>query len=255
MPGSLQLPAKRPNSSVQPTALPVDDSRPPPAYDSPEIWNDGQQQPSNSSYPSGKPRPALQSVQSQGLDQVLSSSSQQPLQQGPGTHLLHIYRDSAFGRDLTILDSDKTTVAYTIAANRGAIFSEKPHMRFYRGPAEPQHSSQLVGTATFHSHSRAIDLTLHNRAVSMESTSIFGSTHEFQSGIGPLLWKTNGWGSGLTLMTPDKHWLAKFDACSFSFDKRGTLEIVNWDIEGVGLDEIIVSGMAMIEHMRRRRSS
>lgn len=86
----------------------------------------------------------------------------------------------------------------------------------------------------------------------MESTSIFGCTHEFQSGIGPLLWKTNGWGSDLTLMTREEQWLAKFDARTFSFDKRGTLEIVNWDIQDVGLDEIVVSGMAMMEHMRRR---
>lgn len=87
----------------------------------------------------------------------------------------------------------------------------------------------------------------------MESTSIFGSTHEFQSGIGPLLWKTDGWGSELTLMTREKEWLAKFDARSFAFNKRGTLEIVNWDIQDVGLDEIVVSGLAMMEHMRRMR--
>lgn len=52
-------------------------------------------------------------------------------------------------------------------------------------------------------------------------------------------------------MTRGKQWLAKFDTRSFSLDKRGTLEIVNWDIQDVGLDEIVVSGMAMMEHMRR----
>lgn len=158
------------------TDLPVDDSLPPPAYESPEVWNHGQQQPSKSTYPNEKTKPSPQSVQSQSLPQLLSSSSQPPLQQRPGTHLLHIYRDSLLGRDLTILDSDKTTIAYTVAANRGTIFSEKPHMRFYRGPAESQRSAQLVGTATFHNYSRTVDLTLQNRAVAMESTSILGYT-------------------------------------------------------------------------------
>lgn len=255
MPDSFAPPAKHPTSVVEPTALPADDSLPPPAYESPEVWNDRQQQPSKSSYPNEKPTttPAPQYVQSQSLDQLQSSSSQQPLRQRPGTHLLHIYRESLLARNLTILDSDKTSVAYSVVANHGTMFSEKPHMKIYRGSTGPEPSSQPVGTATFHNLSRTIDLTFHKRAVFMESTSMLGVTHEFPSGIGPLRWKSEGWGDDLVLMTGDKQWLAKFDARSFSFDKRGILEVVSWDIQGEGLDEIVVSGVAMMEFMRRQR--
>ena len=57
----------------------------------------------------------------------------------------------------------------------------------------------------------------------------------------------------MILMTPGNEWIAKFDCSAFAVDKRGKLEIVNWDIQGVGLDEIVVSGVAMMEHIRRRR--
>ena len=36
-------------------------------------------------------------------------------------------------------------------------------------------------------------------------------------------------------------------------DKRGILEVVSWDIQGEGLDEIVISGVAMMEFMRRQR--
>ena len=126
-------------------------------------------------------------------------------------------------------------------------------MRIYRGPRSHQSTNLLVGTATFHNFSSTIDLELHGQPVACESTGIFGSAHEFKSGIGLLYWKTNGWGSDLILMTERKEWLAKFDANSFSVDKRGRLEVVNRDIEGEGLDEIVVSGLAMMEYLRRRR--
>ena len=57
----------------------------------------------------------------------------------------------------------------------------------------------------------------------------------------------------MILMTPGEEWIAKFDYSAFAVEKRGKLEIVNWDIQGVGLDEIVVSGVAMMEHIRRRR--
>lgn len=73
------------------------------------------------------------------------------------------------------------------------------------------------------------------------------------SGIGPLSWKSNGWGSDLILMTKGNEWLAKFEGNRMAVEKRGTLDIVSWDIGDEGLDEIVVSGVAMVEHMRRRR--
>jgi len=150
------------------------------------------------------------------------------------------------------MDADKTTVAYTVAANMGTIFSEKPHMRVYKGPVQAQ-SSNLVGTATFHRYSRSIDLELHGRPTPMDSTGMFSIKHEFMSGIGLLSWKSNGWGSDLILMTAGNEWLAKFERNKMAVEKRGTLEIVSWDIGDEGLNEIVVSGVAMMEHIRGRR--
>ena len=87
----------------------------------------------------------------------------------------------------------------------------------------------------------------------MDSTSLLSYTHQFTSGIGQLSWKRNGWGGDMILMTPGEEWIAKFDNSAFAVDKRGKLEIVNWDIQGVGLDEIVVSGVAMMEYIKRRR--
>lgn len=56
----------------------------------------------------------------------------------------------------------------------------------------------------------------------------------------------------MMLITSGKEWIAKFDYSAFAVDKRGKLEIVNWNIQGVGLDEIVVSGVAMMEYVRRQ---
>lgn len=87
----------------------------------------------------------------------------------------------------------------------------------------------------------------------MESKGIFSLSHEFMSGIGPLSWKSNGWSLDLILMTAENEWLAKFEANRMAVEKRGTLEIVTWDIGDEGLDEIVASGVAMVEYLRRRR--
>ena len=54
-------------------------------------------------------------------------------------------------------------------------------------------------------------------------------------------------------MTKAGEWIAKFESAPFSVDKRGRMEIVNWDIQGEALDEIVTSGVAMMEYMRRRK--
>lgn len=57
------------------------------------------------------------------------------------------------------------------------------------------------------------------------------------------------------LVNQRKDWIAKFDASLFSMSKTGKLHVVNGAINGVALDEIVVSGAAMVQHERRRRSS
>lgn len=56
-------------------------------------------------------------------------------------------------------------------------------------------------------------------------------------------------------MNGEGNWLARFESSTFSVGKRGKLEIsggVQW---GPGLlDEIVISGIAMVEAERRRRN-
>lgn len=249
--GSFPPPAKRPTTDPPTTltspAIPSLDvhSDAPPPYTSPQVWG-------STSTPSDTKKPLPQQP-SQPFDASSSSSSAIPQTLRQGSRTLHIYRLELFSRDLTIMDADKTTIAYSVAANMGTIFSDKPHMRVYRGPVQAQSSTTPAGTATFHRYSRTIDLELHGRPTPMDSKGIFSFSHEFMSGIGPLSWKSNGWGSDLILMTAENEWLAKFEGNRMAVEKRGTLEIVSWDIGDDGLDEIVASGVAMVEYLRRRR--
>lgn len=126
-------------------------------------------------------------------------------------------------------------------------------MRFYRGPVVSQLSTQPVGTATFHHIRQTIDIELHNRAFSMQSSNIVGYSYQFQSAIGLLIWKSGVFGYDLTLRTPGKVWLAKFDANILSPYKRGILQFDHLNISAEGIDEIVVTGIAMMEQMRRRK--
>lgn len=57
------------------------------------------------------------------------------------------------------------------------------------------------------------------------------------------------------LVNGRKEWIAKFDASLFSMSKTGKLHVVNGSINGAALDEIVVSGTAMVQHERRRRAA
>lgn len=71
-----------------------------------------------------------------------------------------------------------------------------------------------------------------------------------------LRWECDGiWGADLVLVNGRKEWLARFDASLFSMSKTGKIHVVNGGITGVALDEIVVSGCAMVQQERRRRAA
>ena len=151
---------------------------------------------------------------------------------------------------MRILDEDKVTQLYTISSNSGSLFSSKPHMRIYRGVSETPDS--MVGTASFHATSRRVDMEFHGKAVDLSTDSMFTRTHVFRSGTEMLKWKRDGiLTADLVLMNARKEWIAKFLNASFSISKQGKLEIVNRDLDGEILDQVVISGMAMIEQERR----
>lgn len=71
-----------------------------------------------------------------------------------------------------------------------------------------------------------------------------------------LRWEHEGaFTANLCCVTERGEWVARFDRASLSMTKEGKLEIVDREMPKEVLDEVVVSGLAMIEHERRRRSN
>ena len=125
-------------------------------------------------------------------------------------------------------------------------------MRIYRGVSETPDS--MIGTVTFHGTSRRVDMEMRGQAVELSPDGLFTKSHSFRSGTDMLKWKSDGvFTSDLVLVNAKKEWIAKFLNAAFSVSKQGKLEIVNRDLDGEILDQVVVSAMAMIELERRRR--
>ncbi|KAL9587969.1 MAG: hypothetical protein Q9179_008012, partial [Wetmoreana sp. 5 TL-2023] len=144
--------------------------------------------------------------------------------------------------------------------NSGSIFSSKPHMHITSAQTTTASTSTppLIGTNTFHSFSRVVDMEFHGRPVSLEPDGIFTRAHSFASpAFGERLrWECDGiFGSDLMLVNARKELIARFDASNFAWSKVGKLHIVNGGISGEALDEIVVSGCGMLEHERRRKKN
>ncbi|KAL8801961.1 MAG: hypothetical protein Q9200_006759, partial [Gallowayella weberi] len=154
---------------------------------------------------------------------------------------LHIYKDGLTSRHMTIADADKTHPLYTVTRNSGSVFSSKPHMTITQS-VQATPTPAVVGTATFHSWSRSIDLEFRGHPVSLNSEGIFTRSYAFESpAFGERLrWECDGiWGADTVLVNGKKEWIARFDASLWSMGKVGKLQIVNGGINGVALDEIV----------------
>ncbi|KAL9029420.1 MAG: hypothetical protein Q9180_007034 [Flavoplaca navasiana] len=153
---------------------------------------------------------------------------------------------------------DKSRPLYTISQNSGSLFSSKPHMTISQASSSSTTPPTTIGTVTFHSWSRSIDLELHGRSIPFEPEGIFTRAYAYQSpAFGEKLrWECDGvWGADLVLVNGRSEWIARFDASLFSMSKTGKIHIVNGGVMGMALDEIVVSGCAMVQHQRRKDSS
>ena len=171
----------------------------------------------------------------------------------PTPRLLHIYHEGMTHRHAGILDSDKQTPLYRIQFNSGGLFSSKPHVTIVNAA-----SNAPVGTVTFHSMSSKIDLTINKKPTTLSKSGIFTSAHEFRSSAltGSLKWKRDGLFSGGDMLCIDEkeQLFARFQASGWAMKKDGKFEL-SPEVGGVLMDEIVVSGIAMVELRRRRNRS
>ncbi|KAK4991212.1 hypothetical protein LTR50_001970 [Elasticomyces elasticus] len=179
------------------------------------------------------------------------SQHEEPIPQQPPQRVFHIYLDGISHRH------DKKTALYKIDANSGSIFSSKPHMSIYRcGP-----SQTLVGAITFHSMSSDIDVEIHGKAASLCKGGLFTRTYEFRSQAAgtALWWKGDGaFSSDLKLVGAkdaqgSEQVFARFDRSAMAMSKEGKLLLAS-GLDEIATDEVVVSGMAVIEHARRKRN-
>ena len=171
--------------------------------------------------------------------------------------LLHVYHSGMLHRKIHILGPDKATVLYTIKPDGGSLFSSKPDVTVYRND-----TSTVVGTVTFHSFSRSIDLVIHNNPIALASMGLFTSAHEWTSLAttaegNPMrfIWKSDhGFNGGdMICLDQQRKICAKFEASMWALQKDGKFEVGPF-VSVVVIDEVIVTGLAMLE-LRKRSNS
>ena len=113
----------------------------------------------------------------------------------------------------------------------------------------------IVGTVTLHTLSSNIDLMIHNQPTTLSKARFWTNTYGFKSSAGFLKWKFDGRLScGNMLCVDEKEQLfARFKIGGWSLKKAGSFELS----PGVGdmiMEEVIVSGIAMVEFWRQQTS-
>lgn len=178
-------------------------------------------------------------------------------QSAPPSRFLHIYVEGLRGRRLNILDSDKTTPIYIVKSNSGSLFSSKPHMRICRPPTSSSALETQIGSASFRAWGRTVDMEFGSSTAFLKPKGLFTRSTEFQSSVGPLTWQYDSvFRSAFRLVNAEGEWLARFEGITFSWRKTGKLEIAGGVQWGPGLlDEIVISGVAMVEAERTRNNN
>jgi len=180
-------------------------------------------------------------------------AQQSTVPQSAVPRILHVYREGFTNRHILILDSDKRTPIYRIDANSGGLFSSKPHLRVHEAATNTE-----IATITFHSVSSDIDIVIRNRPILLSKPGVFKSAHEFQSPAtgGSFEWKSDGIFSGGDMICLDdrKQLVARFEKSAWAMKKKGKFEL-SGGITGELMTEIVISGIARVEYISRRKSS
>ena len=166
----------------------------------------------------------------------------------PTPRTFHIYHHGLSGRKQTVMENDKTTKAYDVERHS----MSKPHIRITSGGA----TGHEVGAVNFHFFSRTLDLVVNGSPVQLDPAGWFTRSFTFMSSIGKLKWEyISMWGKTMACVTENGEWLARFDWSVWAMKKDGKLDIVNTQLPQGLVDELVVSGLAMVEVERRRRNN
>ena len=169
----------------------------------------------------------------------------------PIPRTLHLYNTGLTGSTLHILDKDKQTCLYEIKTHSWS----SPDVSLYRpaaATAAPNNNPTLCGSAKFHTWSRTIDLQIGgDRPIPLQANGSFTSTRMFESCVGELSWKR-----GMKLHNARKELLATFTRV-MALSKWGRFEMTPRVAEGGQrlVDEIVLSGVALLEQRRRGKKS
>ncbi len=167
--------------------------------------------------------------------------------------ILHVYHEGLTHRQSHILDSDKLTELYTIKSNWGGWFASKPDVKIFA-----PNTNTIVGTVSFKIINADMDLTVHGQPIDLIWSEFLRFTHRFRSlATGCLYkWRFDGIGSmgDMVCLDEEGQLVARFEANRFALKKEGKFEL-SPAVTGVLMDELVVSGLAMIEYRRSRQDT
>jgi hypothetical protein len=171
---------------------------------------------------------------------------QQPMAAEPGILTLDILKDS-FHR-LVIVDAANQNPYYRIH-NSASTRS----VQAYRPSPDHKQGDMLIGHADFHTFSSDVDLQVGDVHGIMERKGVFSRSSLVRGGPFAWEWRSEAIGRGLTLVDEKGLTLAEFEgASSFSFSKVGKL-MVRMPMGQGAMDWVVVTGLARVELMRKRR--
>lgn len=177
-----------------------------------------------------------------------------------GPRTLHFSNDKPSGKKgMIITDSDKITNLYIVSHRSSwSMFSSKPHMTITRvgggGGGYINYQLGEIGTVKFHSISSS-ELTIHGRTVTLQKVNWVSRGRTLQSSAiagSTLTWKFDSiWKDSMTCSNETGQWLARYSSKS----KGGVLELAGPMVDGMLLDEIVVSALAILQEAKRTEAA
>ncbi|KAI9701765.1 MAG: hypothetical protein M1836_001108 [Candelina mexicana] len=200
------------------------------------------------SFPSNPPPAQFPNDQKTNLPPSTSPALTAPPPAYSSPRLLHIYHEGLTQRHASIKDSSKTTL-YTIDLHQWT----KPHMVIFAGDSKNQ-----VGTVTFHTLSSTMDLVINGTEIGFKNDSFWTQQYSFVSRATgkKLRWKfESSWSMKHVVCLDEKDLaVAKFEGSTWALRKLGKIELVP-GVDGGLLDEVLVSGLAMMEMIQRTKTA